>query len=139
MNSDFNIVHYCSKRVAPPHSSKIEDQAPPLSERQAGVRAVVRGGHHVVPLRRPRAGDHERVHRLPGRDDDDVGLVRRRVARVGAHDCEAVPGDLEEHGRVHRHIDDPEQIGPVALHLELERSYEIDVLTNLINRQNSDG
>ena len=29
MNSDF--LNYCSKRVAPPHSSKFEDQAPPLS------------------------------------------------------------------------------------------------------------
>ena len=30
MNSDFDTVHYCSKRVAHPHSSEIEDQAPPL-------------------------------------------------------------------------------------------------------------
>ena len=30
MNSDFDTVHYCSKRVAPPYSSEIEGQAPPL-------------------------------------------------------------------------------------------------------------
>jgi len=32
MNSKMAIVHYCSKRVAPPHLSKIQGQAPPLTK-----------------------------------------------------------------------------------------------------------
>ena len=30
VNSKMDTVHYCSKRVAPPHLSKIQGQAPPL-------------------------------------------------------------------------------------------------------------
>ena len=30
VNSKMTTVHYCSKRVAPPHLSKIQGQAPPL-------------------------------------------------------------------------------------------------------------
>jgi hypothetical protein len=80
-------------------------------------RALVRRDRHVVAAGR-RVGRHERVNGLPRRDHDHVRMVRRGVAGVRRNDGERVPRHLEEELRVERGVDDPQQVGRAAAHLE---------------------
>ena len=95
-------------------------QGPPGGElRRLRVRRrrLDRLGGDVVPAG-GRVGDDQGVHRLAGRDHDDVRGVGREVVGVGGDHRELVPGDLEEVLGEERGVDYSKQVCLAGLHVQ---------------------
>jgi len=107
--------------VAAAHDAGVADEAPrdEHGDLRVRLRRLVGERDHVV-VRRRRVGGHQHVDGLPRRDGDHVRLERRQVVAVGADHRERVPGHLEVVLGEERRVDDPQQVGLAALHVEDE-------------------